>query len=81
VLSQRPDPECWLLQLQRHQQKGNPAEKCKMQFITYLLKKCKMQNAVFIYLFINHDDHDDVTISTSLGVLLVLHRSQGCCFL
>ena len=47
VLSQRLDPECWLLQLQQHQQKGNPAEKCKMQFITYLLKDV---NCRFIYL-------------------------------
>ena len=47
VLSQRPDPECWLLQLQQHQQKGITAEKCKMQFITYLLKDVKCR---FIYL-------------------------------
>ena len=49
VLSQRPGPECWLLQLQQHQQKGNPAEKCKMQFNTYLLKNVECR---FIYLSI-----------------------------
>jgi hypothetical protein len=49
VLSQRPDPECWLLQLQQHQQKGITAKKCKMQFITYLLKDVKCR---FIYLSI-----------------------------